>query len=118
MLKLTVHSGRFQAEILCEALRTLDGHQSAEDGQGEPVAPGGAWTRALACGWTSLPRGSPPAHPRGLFCRSDPPGAAGSSCMRPGPVDPQGAEGDSPWGGADAGRTFLPSEPGVRREVL
>lgn len=115
--KLTVHSGRFRVVLLCVAPRTPDGCPSAVACRGASAAPAGAWTLVRGREWRHLQRGCPPIHPQGLFCHSGPPVAAGSSCTRPEAAGHQGAEADSLWGGAGAARPFLPSEPGVRRDI-
>lgn len=109
---LTVHSGTFQAAFLCAAPHTPGGSRSAAACPGASAAPGGAWTPARGRGWRNLRWGSPPAHPRGPLCRSDPPAAAGSSCTCPKAAGRRDAGGDSLWGGADTARPFSPSEPG------
>lgn len=114
--KRTVHSGRFQAAVLCGAPHTLDGCLSVEACRGVSAAPAGAWTRTRGREWKHLPLGCPPARPLGLPGRSAPPVAAGSSCMLPEAAGRRGAGGDSLWGGVGAARPFSPSEPGVGRE--
>lgn len=114
--KLTVHSGRFQAEVLFGVPRTPDGCLSAGACRGVSAAPAGAWTQVPGHEWKYLPRGSPPARPLGPPGRSGLPVAAGSSCKHPEVAGRRGAEGDSLWGGVAAARPFLPSEPGVRRD--